>query len=234
MWAPGENVHCWLTSAQTIGPILGAMTARPKVFCIGFQKTGTTSLYVALKQIGCRVSGTVADRWTAARLASEGAQLCIEIARRYDAAEDMPWPVFFRELDAAFPSAKFILTVRDKDAWYQSVDRHFGQADTEMHRFVYGGDSGRARDSRERWIGVYSAHNAAVVDYFRDRPNNLLVMDLVRGDGWEKLAPFLGVSAPDTPFPIRNTSVERAGVSYRLKRRLNKLAGRTPRPERLL
>ncbi len=212
------------------------MTAQiaSKIFCIGFQKTGTTSLYVALKQLGCRVSGTVGHRWTAARLAREGAQLCVATARRYDAAEDMPWPVFFRELDAAFPGAKFILTIRDKDAWHQSVDRHFGRADIEMHRFVYGEGSGRACDSKERWIDVYSAHNAAVIDHFRGRPNDLLVMDLARGDGWDKLAPFLGVAAPGTPFPVRNTSVERASISYRLKRRLNKLAGRTPHPERLL
>jgi hypothetical protein len=79
-----------------------------------------------------------------------------------------------------------------------------------------------------------SAHNRAALEYFSGRRGDLLVMNLARGDGWEKLAPFLRFPLPTTPFPAKNTSADRESVSYRVKRKLNQWVGRTPHPERLL
>ena len=36
--------------------------------------------------------------------------------------------------------------------------------------------------------------------------HRLLVMDITRGDGWEKLCPFLGVCVPPVPFPHAHKS----------------------------
>lgn len=210
------------------------MTARAKVFCIGFHKTGTTSLYAALTQLGYRVCGTVGHKWTAERLAAEGAALCVETMKKFDAAEDMPWPHFYRALDAAYPGSKFILTLRDPEAWFSSIDNHFGHQATELNAFAYGRDFARARDHKDHWIKTYEAHNAAVRDYFRDRPGDLLEMTLADGDCWQKLCPFLGVDIPDAPFPVKNTSARRHSLGYRLKRKLWLMAGLTPHPERLL
>ena len=79
------------------------MADQPKVFCIGFHKTGTTSLYSALTTLGYRVTGTVLHKWTAERLEQEGAQRLIEIMKDFDAAEDMPWPHFYRQLRRCLP-----------------------------------------------------------------------------------------------------------------------------------
>lgn len=210
------------------------MSQRPKIFCVGFHKTGTTSLYAALTELGLRTSGTIGHKLTADRLAREGAALCVSVARRFDAVEDMPWPIFFRELDEAYPKSKFILTTREAEAWHRSVDNHFGDVDSEMHRFIYGKASGRARENKARWIEVMTAHNETVRAHFRDRPGDFLEMDLFAGDGWEKLAPFVGAPVPASPFPVKNTNADRESISYRLKRKLNQLVGRTPHPERLL
>ena len=40
--------------------------------------------------------------------------------------------------------------------------------------------------------------------YFKNRPNDLLVMNICEGDGWEMLCPFLGTDIPDVPFPKLN------------------------------
>jgi len=39
----------------------------------------------------------------------------------YNAAVDWPSSFFWRELMAAYPDAKIILTERDPDAWYKSI-----------------------------------------------------------------------------------------------------------------
>ena len=43
------------------------------------------------------------------------------------------------------------------------------------------------------------------MDYFRDYPENFLVLDIAKGDGWDKLCPFLGVDVPDLKFPHAKT-----------------------------
>ncbi len=206
---------------------------RPKVFCIGFQKTGTTSLHAALTQLGYRTASVVGRDWSAERLAAEGAALCIETARGYDAAQDMPWPLFFRALDAAFPGSKFILTLRDHERWFASIENHFGANEDEMQAFVYGRDTAAPAGNRERYIDVLARHERDVRRYFAERPRDLLVMDLEAGDGWPALCGFLAQPVPDAPFPSKNRSADRKTLSFRLRRKIGRMFGRYLAPERI-
>jgi hypothetical protein len=61
----------------------------------------------------------------------------------------------------------------------------------------------------DRWRRSYEAHAEAVRQYFADRPDDLLEMDITAGDGWDVLCPFLGMPSPTIPFPHVN-SLERA------------------------
>ncbi len=210
------------------------MEQRPKVFCIGYHKTGTTSLYAALKTLGYRVTGPVGEGWTAERFRAEGAELCVETMQRFDAAEDMPWPLFYRELDAAYPGSKFVLTVREPEAWFSSIANHFGDGDKPLHRLAYGDDKGIAIQHKDHWIRTMTAHNDAVKAHFEDRPEALLVMELAKGDGWDVLCPFLGAAVPEDAFPVKNSSAQRASLAYRIKLRLWRLFGVAARPERLV
>ena len=209
------------------------MSAVPKIFCVGFHKTGTTSLYAALTTLGFKVTGTVGEGWSVDDLERDGAQKCILMMEEFDAAEDMPWPLFFRELDEAYPGSKFILTVRDTEQWYTSLDNHFGEKATNLNAFAYGREYARARGAKEKWVDTYKAHNEAVREYFQARPDDLLEIDLASGDGWEKLCAFLDKPVPNEPFPVKNSHTRRRSIAYRLKRRLLLLAGIAPHPERL-
>jgi len=204
---------------------------RPKVFCIGFQKTGTTSLYAALETLGYRTAAVVGRDWPAERLGSEGARLCIETARDFDAAQDMPWPIFFRELDSAYPGSKFILTVRDPDKWFASIEGHFGDRPDEMQAFIYGRDAAAPAGAKARYVETLRNHEAAVRAHFAGRESDLLVMNLEAGDGWAALCAFLGAPDPGIPFPVRNKASDRKTLSFRLRRRVGKLFGRYLAPE---
>lgn len=206
---------------------------RPKVFCIGFQKTGTTSLYAALTTLGYRTAAVVGRDLTAERLEAEGAALCIETMRDYDAAQDMPWPLFFRELDAAFPGSKFILTVREPESWFRSIEGHFGANPDEMQAFAYGRDAAAPAGNKARYLEVYARHERDVRAHFIERPHDLLVMDLERGDGWAALCEFLGAPVPSEEFPMRNRSSDRKRLSFRLRRKISRIFGRYLAPERI-
>ena len=47
-------------------------------------------------------------------------------------------------------------------------------------------------------------HHDDVHRYFMNRPDDLLEMNIIDGDGWERLSPFLGLPAPAAPFPHLN------------------------------
>lgn len=207
---------------------------KPKVFCLGFHKTGTTSFFFAMKALGYDPVGSVGlgipeQAFTRENLLQE----CLRHTRAHDAFEDMPWPLFWRELDAAFPGARFVLLTRPSEGWIDSVCNHFTGEPTPMFRLVYGREHERPQDSRAHWVRTYEAHNAAVRTHFAGRPEIFLEMDLTRGDGWARLCNFLGEPVPAMPFPRRNTRARRASASYRVKRWLMRLSGRALLPEKL-
>lgn len=176
-----------------------------KVFGIGFHKTGTTSLGLALEKFGYRVCGKVGVR--RARIAEEVEDLAWARLEHYDAFQDNPWPMLYRLLDERCPGSRFILTIRSSDRWIESLCRHFGSTSTPMRRWIYG--QGSPLGYEDLYLRRYEAHNAAVQEYFADRPDDLLVFRTGEGDGWPELCRFLGHDVPAEPFPHGNSRASR-------------------------
>ena len=91
---------------------------KQKVFGLGFHKTGTSTLAAALHKLGYSVCGQQNDH--AQKMISGDIDFFIQMAKSYDAFEDDPWHLIYKEMDEAFPKSKFILTYRDTDKWYKS------------------------------------------------------------------------------------------------------------------
>ena len=168
-----------------------------KIFGIGLSKTGTTSLHAALEILGY-ASVHYPTTW--------------EEIDRYDAAMDISVACCFEELDQFYPGSKFILTVRDLNQWLQSCKYHFEQR-INLDEF-----SPKYREiikkNRLKNYGTlvydavlfqeaYHRHLQHVQNYFAHRPEDLLIMNITGGDGWEHLCSFLKCSIPDQPSPIK-------------------------------
>lgn len=126
----------------------------------------------------------------------------IDLAKNYDGFEDDPWHLLYKEMDLAFPNSKFILTDRDVDSWYKSCQNHFYNDTTLIRDFMYG--DGKPNGNEENFKKVYLKHQADVIDYFKNRPNDFIIINFTNGEGWEKLCPFLGVATPNIPIPHAN------------------------------
>lgn len=190
---------------------------KPKVFCIGFHKTGTTTLEVALRKLGYKVTGCFGTKDP--DIAEKVHEMAYAMVERFDAFEDNPWPVLYRELDERFPGSKFILTRRPSDAWIRSQVKDFATTETPMRRWIYGETAGCPEGNEETYVERYERHNREVVEYFKDRPDDLLVIDLPADAGWEKLCLFLGHDIPSKPFPHAN----KASLSRKIKNWFKKL-----------
>lgn len=182
-----------------------------KIFCIGFHKTGTTSLEVALRKLGYRVTGSFGTKDP--DIASKVHELAYAMVDQFDAFEDSPWPILYRELDQRFPGSKFILTRRPTASWIQSMVKDFATTESPMRRWIYGDNAGCPAGNEDIYIARYERHNREVLEYFAARPHDLLIIDLPNDDGWSRLCPFLGHPIPNEPFPHAN----KASWSRKLK-----------------
>jgi hypothetical protein len=200
-----------------------------KVFCIGRNKTGTTSVDAALRDLGYRVAPQESAEMLLQEWSKRDFNKLKRYCLRYDAFQDVPfsYPFTFQEMDQAFPNAKFVLTVRDSaEEWHRSVSSYHAKLFSagprataeelkqakycydgymwDCQRLLYGIDEGQEYDL-EIYKAHYEAHNAAVIDYFRWRPEKLLVLNVKEERAYWKLANFLGQSVPvDAQFPWEN------------------------------
>ncbi len=182
-------------------------TEQPKVFGIGLSKTGTSSLAQALQRLGFGTKDCMGvTRYVAGDLSS----IDMDTVHAYEALTDTPIPSFYRELDRRFPGSKFILTVRDRDGWLQSCRKQFNERfaakQTDAHKRLFEDLYGTDVFDEQRFAAGYQRFVASATEYFNDRPQDLLIMNVAAGDGWETLCPFLGRPIPDTPFPKANVT----------------------------
>ena len=202
-----------------------------KVIGVGVGRTGTLSLKAALERLGfgpCFHMRNVLDHperlplWEAA--AAGSAVDWDAVFAGYKSSVDWPGAAFWRQLTDRYPDAKVILTVRDPERWYDSVQETIYQlfgGGTEsplaeealrripgiatMHAFnrklVWDGPFLQGRFEDRDWaVRAFLRHNAAVEEEIP--PERLLVYEV--SEGWAPLCDFLGVDQPDEEFPRLN------------------------------
>lgn len=214
----------WRTIRDTV-----RVRGKTKFFCIGCNKTGTTSLARAFKDHGFVVGRQRSAEWLCAwhYRRSEFGRL-IEYCRTAQVFQDIPFSLSgtYRVMDEAFPGSKFILTVRDSaDQWYESVVRFqskkFGKdgrvptaKDLREASYLYPGWPyerhkmyGVADEdlfNRAKLIAYYERHTAEVIEYFRARPEDLLVLNLAEPGAFDAFVRFAGVDPRYEDFPWLN------------------------------
>jgi hypothetical protein len=203
---------------------------RPKIFCIGANKTGTTSVEAVFRSLGLKVGNQEKAELLLHDWAKRDFRNIIRYCRWAEAFQDVPfsYPETFRAMDSAFPGSKFILTVRNSsDEWFESLVRFHSRLigknrvpsadDLRQYNYRYPGfiwDAQRLRYGatettlydRELYIHGYEDHNRQVIEYFKDRPDALLVLNIAEADAMRKLLTFLGYPYTGQIMPHMNAS----------------------------
>jgi hypothetical protein len=173
-----------------------------KIIGVGLNKTGTKTLGACLRHWGFKhISFSVRAFSLFKRSDFLG---LFKVIRKYDSFEDWPWPLIFREIDGEFPESRFILTLRESpEVWFRSLCNHAKRTGpTEFRTHIYG--YAMPHHHKSEHIRFYENHNRAVQEFFQGRPEKLLTVCWENGEGWKPLVDFLGLPAPDTPFPHEN------------------------------
>jgi hypothetical protein len=207
-----------------------------KIIGAGFGRTGTASLKVALEELGfgpCYHMTEVfanPDHIEVWEAAMRGDPVDWErLFHDYRATVDWPGAAFYEELMERCPDAKVILTVRDPDRWYESTRstiyniqnvasspvfslaalfvprlRHLRRAALMAADLVWNRTFDGRFEDREHAIEVFERWNEAVE--MRVSAEKLLIYEVK--EGWGPLCEFLGVEAPDEPFPRLNAAAD--------------------------
>lgn len=211
-----------------------------KIIGVGLGRTGTHSLTVALNQLGIKTRhhvdySSLVREFCPATKTFTGSRLIAMFDEYQAIANGTGIP--YQELDSTYPDSRFILTVRESKAWLdsQQVFRHLQSQQTEdsetheyqrlINREIYGSE----QFDPKIWLESYKRYFDSVLDYFADRPESLLVMDICAGDGWDKICPFLDCEIPSSPFPHTNdinTVLKRAKLLQLIPPPLRKSARR--------
>lgn len=198
-----------------------------KVIGAGFGRTGTMSLKLALEALGLgkchHMEEVFADPgqvpyW---ERAARGEPVDWDaVYRGFGATVDWPGAHYWRELAEHFPEARVILTVRSPESWWAS----YSETIMKFLEIVLprGGDDVPARMAAwcaetvgrqtfgtsfaDREAGL-RAFDRRIADVRAALPAERVLVYEVK-DGWEPLCDFLGLRAPEMPFPRANDRSE--------------------------
>mmetsp|Transcript_46621 Transcript_46621/g.130003 ORF Transcript_46621/g.130003 Transcript_46621/m.130003 type:complete len:373 (+) Transcript_46621:237-1355(+) len=233
--SPFYGAHEWFdndwekTKAMILNPDIthcpdgSANRSQRKVFGLGLSKTGTTSLHAALNILGYRDMEGQPGFWDL--LDADDSLVFHDPDMRQTpglvsrlqaffkdknsrAATDFPLSIFFDELLQAFPTALFVMTTRELKSWYGSAKKQMSQ------------DAHAPYNIRNRFAAYHTGkadHHMfpkAFVQHYKNVLRNvpccqLLPMDIVGGQSWETLLPFIGHATEEVEgvdFPLRRVT----------------------------
>lgn len=204
---------------------------KQKVFCIGFNKTGTTSLEQALLDLNYKLGDQNAAQQLVSNYKDRNFNAIVKFCETGNAFQDAPfsWPFTFMFLEQAYPNARFILSVRnDSEQWYNSLIRFHSSLMTDGGKIPSYDDMlaySRSKKSsiwsnmvakfdidkddpynKDILIGYYEQHNSMVKEYFRFK-SNLLVINISHNSSYQKFCEFLDEKPLYQSFPWKNKTV---------------------------
>jgi hypothetical protein len=189
-----------------------------KIFGIGYPKTGTTSLAVAIRNLGFDI---VHDELSLFPKAVIDGDFYITENESWDGCCNI-YASQYSILDKTYPDSKFILTTRNSKKWFDSLQswRNGQEIDvlnktshlSELYDFFNVYDEhltflqhmsmyGIIGLNKKICIERYEAHNNSVVEYFADKPGKLLVLPLESSPKYPPVCEFLEQPLPDIKYP---------------------------------
>lgn len=170
-----------------------ALVTMSKIFIIGLPRTATTSVCLAMLGLGFK---TAHNAYT--QHAFSEAQVIADT------------PIFsdYQTLDKHFPNSKFIYLTRDKKDWLPSIKQLLQRMIVNLQRSDGGFNPYLKRCYNEVFspltaeniakddflFDCYQRHQQRVLNYFQDRKNDLLTIEVSDPQSYQQLLAFLTIA----------------------------------------
>ena len=187
-----------------------------KIFCIGLNKTGTTTIENTFKEFGYKVGSQKNGELLIFDWYNRKFDSILKFCKSAEAFQDIPFslPYTYIPINQLYKKSKFVLTVRDSpEQWYNSLcnfhSKVWGDGNlTPTIEQLKNGKSlypGFAYElvirmfntdksdlyNKEKLISFYNNHIFSVKEYFKSQPGKLIVINVSNKLDYKKLALFL-------------------------------------------
>lgn len=215
---------------------------REKIFCIGLNKTGTTSIGSFLEKSNLKVARQKDGELLLSKYINRDFNSIIKYVNnsKDNVFQDVPFslPYTYNYLDVAFPNSKFILTVRNSNLdWYNSIltfHSNFynnGEIPTKQSllnsEYIYKGWSWDLMSDvyfhndmhlyeKNEFLDFYDNYVRGIKNYFKNKPNKFIVINLSKQEDFLKLCNFLNITTTQDKFP-KITSADIVNSDYNCK-----------------
>ena len=196
-----------------------------KYFIIGLNKTGTSSIRHALGVALGRASLVESKRVLFVGIDDIFSFTDFLIKRKKSIFKDRPWNTgCYKELNEKYRNSKFILTIRDQEEWWTSVEKWLSitakwtkefNPDEEMKRvhlnekiMAYNNHFNCDSLNKDCYINYYNSYNNAVLEYFKDK-SNLYVLNLDKDFNWSNIQKITNLDEETMIYNIRNSLEKR-------------------------
>jgi hypothetical protein len=200
---------------------------KPKIFCIGLNKTGTTSISKAFEDLGFIIGNQRKAEKLLRQIINKDYYELLKFCKSAQVFQDVPFSFFnvYKILHQNFPNAQFILTVRDSpEQWVNSITKFHSQKfsnnkiatadELKNANYVWKGWIWEAMHfnfniseedpyNKEFLMGKYNTFNAEVSEYFKNSAN-FLKINLSDEAAYQTFTNFINVKSPYTDFPWEN------------------------------
>ena len=173
------------------------------IFNIGFNKSGTTSLYSALNYLRLPTLHYWYNNEPIEKVIKKNIKfkrnLFHSLDDRYVGFSDFNGVQYYKDLFYQYPNSKFIFTTRDIDDWIKSLINHrLNMNEIKPYQI---------EKQVDKLSKKYINKTAEIRNFFESNKSQFLEMRICDGDGWETLCSFLGLEIPNVPFPYENKTV---------------------------
>jgi len=212
-----KNIKSWKKDDVLNVPALKSTKKLNKIFLIGFNRCGTRSFHRLFCDMGLKsCHGRGENRKNIQKAAKEKKPILAYINSDLQCYGDLRLWKYFKELDKQYPNSKFILNTRNIENWIKSRKKHYGA--NYYNNDIY---HGIVMDEKV-WRNDWFRHNKNVKEYFKNRPQDLLIFD-VEVNNFDKIANFFNIDTKKHKFLFRHMGKTKSKPSKKFYRILRSL-----------
>ena len=166
-----------------------------KVFCVGLNKTGTTTMGRAFKSLKIRTVGFEAEL---VRTVLRGKYALLENRlEHHDGFQDFPFPLIYQRMFSRYgDQARFVLSARKSpEIWLQSLKRHsLRNGGKSFRRKIYGYEFPHLNEQAH--LDYYNRHNDRFLEFAEKNNCKYAVTVMGEDNLYEKKSPLLNEKPP--------------------------------------
>ena len=167
------------------------LNSKPKVFCVGFNKTGTSSLHSYFQHHGLKSMHNLVWQEATHYL---GPKRLATFLKQYDAFSDGEMANIERIYEL-YPDAYYILNVRELDSWVKSRIKWLHRNYPKQVNGPMGQDYRALGDQAiPTWVKRRNVYHNHVKEFFKNNGGKLLTINVCSDPKWvDKVDDYLGI-----------------------------------------